>query len=521
MITKTQDAPQRPGWDAYLVGILALAHLRILAYAEQTALPLDMRLNDILRHPFLGNLLPDVGEQAIGAVGPLPIEPIGLLLHASTIGFVILYFAADLLPATRQKTAAIRTTLKWSLLALVICFAVILPTTKLMLLRDISGPASYTHDGGVIQTEVTIDYFLSGKNPYIEDYLNTPMAEWGVSEYRTALYHYPYLPWTFIFSSVFYLIGQLTGFYDQRIVYLFLMIIALFFLPRFATSQRNKLSLVAAVGLNPLMAIDIVFGQNDSFVLCWIIFSLLCLQKWWHLRSADECENDGFDNQRDSQMMIAASQSSRWLIASAILFGLACASKPTAWFFAPFYGLLLVRGNVLAGLAQQSASRPQNQFAKLVKHWWLMLRQIPLIVRRAFPALAIFAILIIPYLIWDAYAFYDDVWRWSNGRGETGYQIWGWGFSNFVLGFGLVADRFGQWPFLITQAIIAGPLLLWTLYRQLRDNTIRAACWHYALLLLGFFYASRFLNENYLGYVAAFFAIGLFAVEESQIDPEN
>ena len=105
-------------------------------------------------------------------------------------------------------------------------------------------------------------------------------------------------------------------------------------------------------------------------------------------------------------------------------------------------------------------------------------------------------------------AFYDDVWRWSNGQGDTGYQIWGWGASNFVLAFGLVSDRFAQWPFWTLEALVGVPLLIWFLYRQLRANTLANACWHYGLLLLGFFYASRFLNENYLGYILAFLAIG-------------
>lgn len=508
------ELPRRPGWDAFLVGTLVLAHLRILAYGEQVSLPLDMRLNDILRHPLLGNLLPTAGEQAFGLQGPLPVEPIGLLLHAATIGAVILYFVADLLPAQRPTAKSVQIKLKWGILALIICFALILPTTKLMLLRDISGPASYTHDGGVIQTEVTIDYFLSGKNPYIEDYLDTPMAEWGISEYRTALYHYPYLPWTFVFSSVFYLSGQAAGFYDQRVVYLLLFCVTLYFLPRLASSNRNKLASVAAVGLNPLMAIDIVFGQNDSFALCWIVLSLLCLEQW--KRHTQLHASIVHANRQSTTFNNAAP---RWLLASTLLFGLACASKPTAWFFAPFYGLLLVQHEILHGetmLRIAASSIGRGNFWVLMKRWVLLVQQIPLIVRRALPALAIFALLLGPYLLWDAYALYDDVWRWSNGKGETGYQIWGWGLSNFVLGFGLVTDRFSQWPFLITQAIIAGPILLWVLYRQLKDNTISAACWHYALFLLAFFYASRFLNENYLGYVTAFFAIGLFGSDENR-----
>ena len=82
-----------------------------------------------------------------------------------------------------------RTRWKAWLLAVVILTAVVLPTAKLILLRNANGPASYTHDGGVIQTEATIRFLLEGKNPYTEDYVDTPMAEWGFSQYRAALYH--------------------------------------------------------------------------------------------------------------------------------------------------------------------------------------------------------------------------------------------------------------------------------------------------------------------------------------------
>ena len=110
---------------------------------------------------------------------------------------------------------------------------------KLTLLRQGSGPASYSHDGGVIQTEATIDYLLHGKNPYVEDYLKTPMAEWGINEFRTALYHYPYLPWTFLFSAPFKLLASgVIGWYDQRFVYLLLFALTLLLLPGLARSAH-------------------------------------------------------------------------------------------------------------------------------------------------------------------------------------------------------------------------------------------------------------------------------------------
>jgi len=366
------------------------------------------------------------------------------------------------------------------LLAVIVLTAVVLPTGKLILLRDGSGPASYTHDGGVIQTEATIQYLLAGKNPYSEDYIDTPMAEWGFSEYRTALYHYPYLPWTFVFSAPFYLVGQALGFYDQRIIYLLLFVVMLLLAPRLAVTPTAKLALVAMLALNPIMALDIIFGQNDVFVLAWIVLALV----FW--RNATQ--------QRPT--------SRRWLILSSLCFGLACASKPTAWFFAPFYGLLLV-----------------HDHEHLVQRGWRgIAHAIPTILRRAAPAIAVFLALLLPYALWDAAALYDDVWRWSSGQGPTGYQIWGWGASNFVLGLGLVEGRFAQWPFWLLQIVVAAPLLFWFAVRQIKHNSLAFACWHYAFFLFAFFYASRFLNENYLGFILAFAAIGALAIDERASD---
>lgn len=451
------------------MALLTVATLQIHGFAQASALP--TRVADVMRHPWLGGLLPPAGLAAMGEIGPVPGEPIGLLLNALTLGGLLVYLLADLLS---HKRIGLR--LKWAALIAILLTALVLPTAKLILLRAQSGPASYTHDGGVIQTEATIDFLLHGRNPYVEDYVDTPMAEWGFSEFRTALYHYPYLPWTFVFSAPFYLLGQAVGFYDQRLVYLALLAVALFVAARLASTPRRRLALVAALGLNPVMNLDVTFGQNDVFVLCWIIFSLAAWQAWQVRHHHSE-------------------RGHSWLVVSAICFGLACASKPTAWFFAPFYALLLLADQSQEPLRWADAGR-------LLRVAW----------HRGWPALAAFGVLVGPYLLWDPVALYDDVWRWSAGRGETGYQIWGWGASNFVLALGWVEDRFDQWPFLIVQAVLTLPILAWLVRRQWRANTLADACWHGGLLLLAFFYASRFLNENYLGYILALLAIGQLAL---------
>jgi hypothetical protein len=457
--------------DALLLTVLVAARLRIDTLAEAAVLPL--RQQDVARHQLLGRLLSPEALSLLAQQGFA--DPITLLLIvlavAALLVYLLLSFGAST-PSRRVHRA------KLALIALIVALTVVTPTLKLTLLRRQSGPASYTHDGGVIQTEAAIGYFVSGRNPYVEDYVQTPMAEWGLGEFRTALYHYPYLPWTFVFSAPFYLLGHVAiGWFDQRFVYLLLFIATLVLAAGLSHRREHKLLIVMTLGLNPIMGSDVIFGQNDSFVLFWIVLSL------WLLARA-----------RPHSVEPAARP---WRLGSAAAFGLACASKPTAWFLAPFYAVLLA--GPLAAIAPR-AEESRREWASwrrgLLQHSW--------------PALACFLLPVLPYLVWNAPALIEDVWLWSSGRGEHAYQIWGWGASNLLLAFGAVSSRFEYWPFWIPQVLVCLPLLAFLLWRQAKDNTLGTACRFYALFLLTFLFLSRFLNENYLGYVLAFVALGTF-----------
>ena len=411
--------------DGLLLTLLVIARVRIDTLAEAAVLPL--RQQDVARHPLLGQLLSPTAMELLAQQGFA--DPITLLLIVIALAALTVYLVISF--TTKQLSRRVYRA-KLALIWLIVVLTVVAPTLKMTLLRQQSGPASYAHDGGVIQTEATIEYFLSGRNPYIEDYLQTPMAEWGLGEFRTALYHYPYLPWTFVFSAPFYKLGQtLVGWYDQRFVYLLLFVIMLAFAPALTRKRDSKLLLVMALGLNPIMGSDVIFGQNDSFVFFWIVLSL------WLLARSSEMPNDH--------------SAAPWQLGSAAAFGLACASKPTAWFLAPFYALLLAPPPSLGAAQETGAER---------KGWarWLLT-----LARRAWPALAVFLLLVLPYLIWDARAMVDDVWLWASGRGEHAYQIWGWGASNLLLALGWVNSRFDYWPFWLLQLAVCGPLLAYLL----------------------------------------------------------
>ncbi len=453
------DRPAKSPLDALLLAVLVIARLRIDTLAEAAVLPL--RQNDVARHPWLGSLLPPAALKLLAE--QQFVDPLGLLLIVAALAALLAYLLVHEVVRAEAWRYRIKLLLIWAILLLTV-FA---PAGKLILLRQGSGPASYAHDGGVIQTEATIDLLLHGRNPYVEDYLNTPMAEWGISEFRTALYHYPYLPWTFLFSAPFKVAADaVIGWYDQRFVYLLLFALTLLVLPTLAHDRTARLLLVMLVGLNPIMGSDLIYGQNDSFVLAWIVASL-----WLGSRAKRPSAAPG------------------WQAGSAAAFGLACASKPTAWFLVPFY-VMWAAGDDAADLWR----RPRRWLQRAARATW--------------PAVAIAALVIGPYLLWDSQALMDDVWRWANGTSATAYQIWGWGASNLVLAWGWVHSRFVYWPFWAPQLLVSAPLLALLLWRQVRDNRLGRMLWSYALFLLAFFFFSRFLNENYLGFILAFLVLG-------------
>jgi hypothetical protein len=439
-------------FDVLLLVILVIARVRIDTLADRLVAPRRVEL--IQRIPVLGALLP---QSSLELLHHWMTDPLSLLLISITFGLLILYILFDLWPRIGDER---RYHAKLAIVISIVFTTVVALSAFSVLLRHVTGPASFSHDGGVIQTEETIKYLLSGKNPYVEDYVDTPMAEWGI-EYRTALYHYPYLPWTFLFSAPFYLLSQAAmGWYDQRFVYLLLFIATLFLAPRMVKDRNQRLCLVMVLGLNPIMGSDVIFGQNDMFVLAWVVFSVYLLLKgqlFWSL----------------------------------VMLALACASKPTAWFLVPFYLLYLIR----PGGISTSAELKQRSLSLL---------------REMVPFLLVIALLVLPFALWNFNALFDDVWRWSSGTAEVPYQITGWGLANFVLALGLVQSRLDYFPFWVLELLVCLPLFLFLLWRQSKRNSISSMLYHYAFLTLVFFYLSRFMNENYLGYILAILGLAFF-----------
>ena len=431
--------------DSVLLLILVVARVRIDTLAGLVA----PRPADLLAR--LG-LLP---ANSLRLLEDWLVDPYSLLLITLAFACLLVYLTLDFFGGPLRERAVFR--LKLALIYAIVLCTVVAQSSLLIGLRHLQGLASFTHDGGVIQTEEAAKYVLQGKNPYVEDYVHTPMAEWG-TDLQTALYHFPYLPWTFLSAIPFQLTAQaLFGWYDQRFVYLLLFLIMMWLAPKLTTDPSERLCLTMVLGLNPIMASDVIFGQNDSFVLLWVVlFTYGLLRQKWALAS--------------------------------ISLGLAVASKPTAWFLVPFFLAYLW------GAAGAISGR------------WRVILQ------RLWPALLVSGVLILPFLVWNPGAMYDDVWRWSSGTAATAYQIRGWGFANVVLALNLVQSRLSYFPFWVFEALFGLPILIASLWRQVtRDNSVGAMLYGYALFSFVFLFFSRFLNENYIGYLLACLTLGYYA----------
>lgn len=349
---------------------------------------------------------------------------------------------------------------KLTIVILATSVAVVLPAISMIILRQSTSPEKYIQDGA-LQTELSIEYLLQGKNPYAEDYRGTPLAAWtwdtaaeGTTE-NPALDHNAYLPFTFVFSIPFYaLLKNSVGWYDQRLVYLPLFFCTFVPLARHAVQQERKLGLLTLFGLNLFMAPYTAWGGNDGLVLFWLVTSTYLL----------------LENRTTL---------------SALSLGLACASKQTAWLFVPFF-LTYV----------WVKAPPTKKFGAIRKTYLLLM--VPVL-------------LILPFLLWNPSAFLDDTFFYMSGGAASSYPIRGVGIGSLMLALGIISDRTAYFPFAVLQVASCLPLLIFLLRRQTSLDDVRQ-CWlGFGLLLLTFSFFSRFFNATLLGVVVASLGIGLLA----------
>jgi len=380
---------------------------------------------------------------------------------------VILLIACGVLPiayAVRDHVsrAAFTPRQRAAHVASIVAVFVVVPTIASIVLRETGKPYTYIHDGALM-IEWAARKLLLGQNPYVADYLDTPLYYWPMVN-NPALYHLTYFPFLFLITTPFvWLFDKVGLFWDQRYLYVPAFVATLAVVPLLARRADHRLALVALVGLNPQLFPFVVEGRNDFFVLLFLFAGIALLQ-------------------RERRTL------------GALAIAVAAAAKLHAVFIMPFVAVWLL-----------ATRRPRTWR----EAWDVLWRPLG-------PATLFLAITFLPFLINDFAAFYDDVVRYNAGGAAWTYPISGMGFSALLLALGVIEFRQADFPFAAIEIAVATPIAVWWMWKLWKRPTLDTLLTGYALTLLAFLFFGRYFQGNYLGYILAVATPVLFLRAEAR-----
>jgi len=101
---------------------------------------------------------------------------------------------------------------------------------------------------------------------------------------------------------------------------------------------------------------------------------------------------------------------------------------------------------------------------------------------------------ILPFLIADPSAFYDDTVKYGAGT----YRIVGYGLSAILVRLGVIEDRDGSYPFALIALLTWVPLTVWLLIAQRRARELWIGATALAISILWLMFIGRTFNNYYL-----------------------
>ncbi|HEY6781414.1 MAG TPA: hypothetical protein VI111_10690 [Thermoleophilaceae bacterium] len=328
------------------------------------------------------------------------------------------------------------------LLVLAVGLLLMLPSTLLQLgLRQSTERWFYTNDS-TFQIELAGDLIRDGHDPYGHDFRGSGLERFytrdgsvspRVLRREVALDHYAYFPGTAITAVAW---GWLPHpFDDYRLFILLCTLGGLVAALAFRGPLGWRVALGALLVCNPIAVRSAWFGQNDapSLLLTVLAFALITRRRFgWAAAS----------------------------LAGAILL------KQFALVALPFAALMLVHAG---------ASRAELK-------------------RAALSGGGVLALGILPFLLWDPVAFYEDTIKYGAGT----YKIVGYGLSAMLVRAGVLADRDGSYPFALIALLTWVPLTIWLLLVQRRSAALWTGAVGFALSILWLMFIGRTFNNYYL-----------------------
>jgi hypothetical protein len=349
---------------------------------------------------------------------------------------------------------------RWGGIALVLAVGVLLmaPSTLLQIgLRDSTAPWFFTNDS-TYQIELGGDLLLDLDNPYGHDYRESGLERFytrdgsvseRVREREVALEHFAYFPGAVLSAAPLRLLPEPLD--DYRLLVLLATLAMLPAALLFRAPTGVKLALGALLVCNPIAVRSAWFGQNDapSLLLLVLAFALVTRRRFGWAAAA---------------------------LAAAILL------KQFALVALPFIALMLLR---------EGATRDELRRAALVFG-------------------GVIAVGVLPFLIADPAAFYDDTIKYGAGT----YKIVGYGLSAILIRLGILEDREGSYPFALVALLTWVPLTVWLLLAQRRAEELWVGAAAFSVSLLWLMFIGRTFNNYYLVWpmtgvaIAALMALG-------------
>lgn len=366
---------------------------------------------------------------------------------------LISYTTLDISKLAQDSIFKFKQIILWFLIVGVIGSAIF----SAIVVRHKTHPIYMIHDI-VIQQESAIRFLLHGRNPYATTYFDTPLAQWHYSDKDTnpALYHFVMEPFYLLFAIPFYLVSnQLFGFFDGRMPLFFLFFTMLFLAAKLVRDKGKRLLFIILLAFNPAMLGYTLEGRSDIFMFAFLFLGLYLLHTKKHFIAG-------------------------------IPIALAFAVKQSAWPLLPFYFAFIYFKN---------------------KNMQKTLRDLA-------PFIVTFAVITLPFFLWDPKAFLDSTLFYLSGNTAHGYPISGYGIGMILSQTGIIKDANQYYPFQIWQAIFGIPLAI-ALIRNLKNNlSVSRLILVYGIFLFVFWYFSRYLNNSHLGYLSMVFITAFFWPEE-------
>ena len=101
---------------------------------------------------------------------------------------------------------------------------------------------------------------------------------------------------------------------------------------------------------------------------------------------------------------------------------------------------------------------------------------------------------ILPFLLADPVAFYDDTVKYGAGT----YKIVGYGLSAILVRLGIIEDRDGSYPFALLAVLTWVPLTVWLVLVQRRAEELWVGAAAFAISILWLMFIGRTFNNYYL-----------------------